>query len=451
MKNVYDAIQAMASTTKRKEKESILEDIKSSVLNDSFKRVAFLALDPRHNFNIVEYDQKEFLAEESRETCTLDEALDVLEDKILNEGIRGNAAKDLLFELSGKLLPEDQYVLKCIIDRTLRCGVSDKTVNKIWGDLIYIHPYRRCSSFSEKNIKNINLPAISQLKEDGMYVDIVVHDGKVEYRSRSGGYFAWHTEENDSLLKSNCEGNVLMGEALVKDEHGNIMERQAGNGYLNGDDVDPKRIIFSLWDIIPYDEWVVGKSTQPYSSTYDRLLDIVPKLNYAFRIVDTRIVQTVDDIVAHFKNNIAQGLEGSVVKNLDSVWKDGTSSDQVKVKLVFQVELEVTDVYEGEKGRKYEGKLGGVTAKTSDGLLVSDVGGGFKDAEREKYYNNPSLIVGKIITVKACDISKSDDNEYYALSNPRFIEIRHEKSEADDFERVKEQKQSSVDSLNIIT
>ena len=95
--------------------------------------------------------------------------------------------------------------------------------------------------------------------------------------------------------------------------------------------------------------------------------------------------------------------------------------------------------------------MGGVTAKTSDGLLVSDVGGGFKDAEREKYYNNPSLIVGKIITVKACDISKSDDNEYYALSNPRFIEIRHEKSEADDFERVKEQKQSSVDSLNIIT
>lgn len=451
MKNIYDAIQAMASTTKRKEKEAILEDIKASSLNESFKRVTFLALDPRHNFNIVEYDQQEFLAEQSQDTCTLDEALDILEEKILNEGIRGNAAKDLLFDLSGKLVPEDQYVLKCIIDRTLRCGVSDKTINKIWKDLIYIHPYRRCSSFSEKNIKNIKLPAISQLKEDGMYVDIVVHDGKVEYRSRSGGFFAWHTEENDSLLKSNCEGSVLMGEALVKDEHGNIMERQAGNGYLNGDDVDPKRIIFSLWDIIPYDEWVNGKSSQPYSKTYDRLLDTVPKLNYAFRIVDTRIVETVDDIIAHFKSNIAQGLEGSVVKNLDSVWKDGTSSDQVKVKLIFEVELEVVSVYEGEKGRKYEGKMGGVTAKTSDGLLVSDVGGGWKDAEREKYFKNPSLIVGKVITVKACDISKSDDNEYFALSNPRFIEIRHEKTEADDFERVKEQKQSSVESLNIIT
>ena len=397
MKNVYDAIQAMASTTKRKEKEAMLEEIKSSSLNETFQRVAFLALDPRHIFNIVEYDQQEFLAEESRESCTLDEALDILESKILNEGVRGNAAKDLLFELSGKLVPEDQYVLKCIIDRTLRCGVSDKTINKIWDDLIYIHPYRRCSSFSEKNIKKITLPAISQLKEDGMYVDIVVGD-KVEYRSRQGGYFEWNLEENDRLLRSHAKQHVLMGEALVKDEHGEIMDRQSGNGYLNGDDVDPSRIIFSLWDIIPLDEWTSGKSSQPYSATYDKLLDVVPKLNYAFRIVDTKIVDTVDDIISHFKENVNKGLEGSVVKNLDSVWKDGTSADQVKVKLIFEVELEVVSVYEGEKGRKYEGKMGGVTAKTSDGLLISDVGGGWKDTEREKYYDKPELIVGKVIT-----------------------------------------------------
>lgn len=450
MNTVKEALDALGATTKRTEKESILKTIQSSSLNEQFKRVAFLALDPRHVFNIVEYDQQEFLAEQSNITCTLDEALDVLEEKILNEGIRGNAAKDLLFELSGKLTPENQYVLKCIIDRTLRCGVSDKTINKIWNDLIYIHPYRRCSSFSEKNLQKINLPAISQLKEDGMYVDIVVGD-KVEYRSRQGGYFDWNLEDNDRLLRSHAKQHVLMGEALVKDEHGEIMDRQSGNGYLNGDDVDPRRIIFSLWDIIPLDEWKEGKSSQPYSATYDKLLDVVPKLNYAFRIVDTKIADTVDDIIAHFKENVNKGLEGSVVKNLDSIWKDGTSTDQVKVKLVFEVDLEVVSVYEGEKGRKYEGMMGGVTARTSDGLLISDVGGGWKDAEREKYFKNPSLIVGEIITVKACDISKSDDNEYYALSNPRFIEVRKDKTVADSFDRVKEQKQASVDSLKILS
>jgi len=450
MKSIKEALDAIASTPKRTEKEFILESIKSSDLNDEFKRVAFLALDPRHVFNIVEYDQKEFLTEHSSVTHTLSEALDIIEAKILNEGVRGNAAKELLFELSGQLTADDQYVLKCIIDRTLRCGVSDKTINKVWKDLIYIHPYRRCSSFSEKNIKKITLPAISQLKEDGMYVDIVVGD-KVEYRSRQGGYFDWNVEDNDRLLRTHAKQHVLMGEALVKDEHGDIMDRQTGNGYLNGDDVDPSRIIFSLWDIIPLSDWRAGKSSQPYSDTYNKLLDVIPKLNYSFRIVDTKIVDTVDDIVAHFKENVNKGLEGSVAKNLNSTWKDGTSADWVKVKLIFDVELEVVSVYEGEKGRKYEGKMGGVTAKTSDGLLISDVGGGWKDSEREKYFDNPALIVGKIITVKACDISKSEDNEFFALSNPRFIEVRNDKSVADSFERVKEQKQASVESLKIIT
>jgi len=55
MNSVYEAIQKMASTTKRKEKEQMLEEIKHSALNDTFKRVAFLTLDPRHIFNIVEF------------------------------------------------------------------------------------------------------------------------------------------------------------------------------------------------------------------------------------------------------------------------------------------------------------------------------------------------------------------------------------------------------------
>lgn len=452
MKTVYDAIQAMAATPKRKEKEQILEDIKSSPINSTFKRVAFLALDPRHNFNIVEYDESEILSESTGEAhMSLDEALDELEDVILNQGVRGNAAKDFLYRLTGKLSPEDRTVLKHIIDRTLKCGVSDKTVNKVWSDFIYVHPYRRCSSFSEKNLENINMPAISQVKEDGMYADIVVADGKVEYRSRSGGYFDWKVDQNEDLLKKHAHDFVLMGEALVRDENGDIMDRQSGNGYLNGDEVDPSRIIFSLWDIIPYSEWKAAKSKQPYEKTFEMLENVVGNLNDNFRVVDTRYVNEVDEIISHFKHNVQSGLEGSIIKNIDSVWKDGTSKDQVKLKIVFEVDLEVVEVYEGEKGKKYEGMAGGIKARTSDGLLITDIGSGFKDKEREQFYKNKSLIEGKIVTVKACDIVKSDDNEHYALLHSRFVEVRNDKFEADSFERVKEQKQASIESLSIIT
>lgn len=451
MQSVAEAIKRLDSTSKRKEKEAILEEIKSSPLNDEFLRVAFMALDPRHKFNIIEYDTKELLNEDSSTQRTLSEAMDVLEQKILTEGVRGNAAKDLLMELSGSLCDDDKVILKNIIDRTLKCGVSDKTINKVWPNHIYIHPYRRCSSFNEKNIKNIKLPAISQVKEDGMYMDIVIHDGNVEYRSRQGGYFPWNTERNDSQLIKKAPEKVLMGEALVIDDDGSIMDRQTGNGYLNSDEANPERIIFKLWDIIDYEDWKGFASKKPYSDTFEELYLLAEDLGDSFAVVDTRVVNTVDEITEHFKSVVGEGLEGTIIKNLDSVWKDGTSKDQVKVKVVFEVELEIVDVKEGEAGKKYEGKLGAFVCKSSDGLLLTDVGSGFKDEEREKFFTNADQYIGKIITVKACDIVKSPEHEHHALMHSRFVEIRKDKTEADSFERVKEQKEASVNSLNILT
>lgn len=451
MNSVYDCITRLASTAKRKEKEQILTEIKESHLNEEFKRVAFLALDPRHRFNIVEYDESEILNEGSSQELSLSEGLDIIENGLLNEGLLGNDAKKLLFDTTGKLSSDDKTVLKHVIDRTLKCGVSDKTINKVWENLVYVHPYRRCSSFSKKNMTKVVLPAYSQLKEDGMYVDIVVHNGIVEYRSRVGGYFQWNTKKNDSDLSEQCSEYVLMGEALVLDDDGTIMERKKGNGYLNGDDVDPERIIFSIWDAIPYSDWVSRKSKQTYDETYKIMVPMVEKLSNSFRVVDTRMVHCVEDIVSHFKDNIRKGLEGSVIKNTNSVWKDGTSTDHIKIKIIFDVELEVVEVYEGQKGKKYEGMAGGLRCRTSDHKMLVDVGGGFKDNERSKYFDNPEDIVGKIVTVKACDISKTDDNEYYTLINPRFIEERNDKSEADNLERVNEQKEASIQSLDIIT
>lgn len=446
---MFELLQKIASTSKLKEKEAILREHENTEIGEQFKRVAFLALDPRHNFNIIDYEEPDVLCE-SADSITLDEAIDIIESKLLNEGVRGNAAKNILYDIGSKLSSENRHVIKCIIDRSLKCGMGTKTINNVFTDLVYEHPYRRCTAYSSKAISVIKLPAISQLKEDGMYVDIVVHDGKVEYRSRTGGYHNWHIDRNDKQLKHEAPESVLMGEALVLADDGkSIMPRKDGNGYLNGEDVDPERIVFSLWDIIPYDQWIEKKSTQPYSETLSKLSNVVERLGKSFRIVDTRVVETVEDIVSHFKSNIAEGLEGSVVKNLDSVWKNGTSKDWVKIKVVFDVDLEVYEVYEGNEGKKYEGMAGGLRARTSDNRLSVDVGTGLSDQQRKEFFAVKEDIVGKIITVRACDISLGEDG-LYTLMNPRLEEVRNDKFIADSLERVEAQKQASIDALNII-
>lgn len=450
MSNIKQYIDQLNATSKRKEKTQILETIKETPeVNDLFLKVSQLALDPRHNFNITEFNTENV---NHRSEIDLNEALDELKQKLVVEKYRGQQATDIVESLYEKLSEDDAVVFRNVIDRTLKCGVSSKTINSVWPDEIYIHPHMRCSSFSNKNLEKIKIPAISQLKEDGRYVDVVVDDtiSRVDYRSRQGEFDQWNDDYVDEKLMKYAKGFVLMGEALVMDDTGSIMPREVGNGYLNSDDIDPQKIVYRLWDCVDVADWYAHETKVDYEDRLERLKSIIKDLPSNFTLVDTRIVYSKKDVIEHFRENVSQGLEGSVVKNKKGGWKSGTSTDQVKIKLTFEMDLYVTDVYEGEKRKKYENQLGGVIATTKDGKLVAHIAGGFSDKQRKEYWENPELIKDSVITVKANDVKLTESNEHYTLSNPILIESRNDKTDSDDLERVLEQKQQSAESIKLM-
>ena len=56
--------------------------------------------------------------------------------------------------------------------------------------------------------------------------------------------------------------------------------------------------------------------------------------------------------------------------------------------------------------------------------------------ELEEFSKNKDSLIGKIISVEFNDVTKAENNEYYALSHPAFIEIRNDKNETDDLKKV---------------
>ena len=54
-------------------------------------------------------------------------------------------------------------------------------------------------------------------------------------------------------------------------------------------------------------------------------------------------------------------------------------------------------------------------------------------------------MIGQIMTVKCNDITRARNNDFYALSHPRFVEIRNDKTETDTLERAQEAKRMSMD------
>lgn len=436
--NLNAFFNQLKATSGRNDKIDLIKSL-SGPDAEMFKRVAVLARSSDILFYITDVDLKHKVF---AGTDSLEIGLEKLK-AITSRQVTGNQARHYLDALVSMLSYDDACVIKRIINKDLDCGVNESTINKIWPGLIYEHPYMRCSSFNAKNLSKLKLPCYSQTKEDGLYLDIVV-DGKVNLMTRNGQVVdQYNNKEKEDALLMDAAGHVLMGEALVRNDDGSYMNRKEGNGYLNSDYVDPYRVVFACWDMVPVADWRNKESNTLYTDRLVQLNAFVEKHKGSFVVVDTVVCNTVDDLLEHFKQNVNNGKEGTVAKNFNTKWADGTSSDQVKLKIEFECELEVVSVAEGTG--KHAGKLGSVLCKTSDGLLTVNVGGGYSDKQREVLKD---ISVGKIFTVKSNDILYTEKG--ISLFLPRFVEVRHDKTVADTLQRVKEQRESAVELLKQI-
>lgn len=435
---MLELLNQIGSTTKRKEKEQLLENCSEP---EQMKTIARLAYDPNYDYYIKEFD----MPESFNGTHSLDWALEVLVNEIATRKVTGNAARERLNELLESLSEDDAEVLKRIVKGDLRCGVSGATINKVWKDTVYIHPYSRCSSFNEKNLSNITLPCFSQVKMDGLYLDIVsTPEGTIEYRSRQGSYLPLNVNIFDDTIAKSMKGFVLMGEALVRDGNGGYLPREEGNGIINSDDVVIDDVVYVCWDIVPYDDFMKHKTEIPYDQRFQALQSMIAELNHytdRFVLIDSRRCTTKDEIIEHFKENLEKGEEGCVIKDDGYLWKHGTSKYQIKMKIEFECEVKIVGWNYGEKGTKFEHSLGTLEVESSDGIVKFNVGTGFKDSEREAFLNHVDEWIekGQVITVKGNGlVTNKLKPDYYAIYLARLVEIRTDKDEADSYDKIVE-------------
>ncbi|MDX1532755.1 MAG: hypothetical protein R3230_00955 [Nitrosopumilaceae archaeon] len=460
--SVSQTINQLRQTTKRNEKIEILESIKGTDTEYLFKRVAFLTYDPSINFwhKEIEFtepqDTTNSLFEEVCPTLNLDNALDHLQYDVSKRVVTGNKSLEMIKNLYATVEDENRDVIRCIIDRDLKCGVSAKTLNKVWPNLIYDHPYMRASSFNAKNVSKINFPCFSQTKEDGEYQDIIYDGNNISCFSRNGINNTNNhlSRELYSIIEDNLDAAVvLMGEILVFTDNTQteLMSREDGNGYLSSKEVDKDRLLYVLWDMVEYEDFKDGAASTPYKDRFHALKRFCGRVSTQtkqIRLIDSRVVNSIDEVIEHFKENATNGLEGTVIKNMNMQWKNGTSRDQVKIKIVFDCDLRIVGFNQGKEKGKYVEKLGSLQVKSSDGMVEFNVGTGFSDEQRAEIWENRVSYLKKIVTVKGNDIVESDlKPDKYAIFLSRYVKVRDDKNQPDSYERIKEQRDSFMETL----
>ena len=190
---------------------------------------------------------------------------------------------------------------------------------------------------------------------------------------------------------------------------------------------------------------VLKSSKSTYLERWAKLWDLITFMHGSVELVECREVNNIEEIIEHFKENLSKGLEGTILKDKDAKWKNGTNPHMIKLKVECTVDLKVTGTYLGDKGTKNEHLIGGLNIESSDGLIKFNVGSGLTDEQRKEYLDGS--IIGKIVEIKFNSITQNEDEpEKYALYLPRLKKVRDDKTEADTYEKVKE----SVESIDTL-
>jgi DNA ligase-1 len=279
--------------------------------------------------------------------------------------------------------------------------------------------------------------------------------GIVRITSRQGSPFPIEAFEKLSAEIANRfpAGVQLHGELLVCRGADGVLPREISNGILNsvangGSFAFDEHPIYMVWDMIPLSAVVTkGKYEEAYVK---RLHKIRVALNAApgvfVNLIETRVVRSLADAYAHAGKLMRSGKEGTVIKSPHAIWKDGTSKEQVKLKLEFDVDLKVVAIVPGREGTKNEGRAGSLTCETACGGLRVDVAVK-NEAMRDAVDAVPSDWLGRVIEITANDIMEpSESNDLHSLFLPRMVVAgyRTDKTEPDSLERVKSAKETAI-------
>lgn len=430
---ILQILNELAATSSRLEKEAIL---KREVNNELLKRVFFLAYDPFTQFyirKIPKYETKLKI-----DFITLDESLNGASGLVhlSSRTFTGNAGINHLEFLLSMSSADDAKVIERIIGKDLKCGASESTANKIWPNLIHEYPCMLCTPFDEKLINKMKFPAMVQLKMDGMRFNAIVKDGKCEFRSRNGKEInLLGNLEQEFVTLANGKHYVFDGELIVE-ENGKILDRQTGNGILNKavkgtiSAAEAANVSATLWDIIPYENFMAGVSNHAYQTRFG-VLESLP-LGGRIRLVENKIVKSFDDARTLFESYLAEGQEGIILKDLSGIWEDKRVKTQVKFKAELDCDLRIVGIQPGTG--KYEGLVGALLCESEDSIIKVDVGSGLSDDDRKDFTNTSPI--GKIATVLYNARIKNKQGEE-SLFLPRLVEIREDKNIADLSEKIR--------------
>ena len=424
-------IQKLQDHNSRLDKEASLAQAMDEGLDEFFEGVR-MALDPLVTFGVKQVAELD--NEWAGQGCEWS-VFKELADKLVSRELTGHAARDAINLVKSSCTVEQwNGFYRRILIKDLRCGVSEKTVNKVakkfpqYSIPVFTCPLAHDSANHEK--KMIGKKQV-EVKLDGVRVLTIIRGNKVEMFSRNGKpfhNFGHIISEIEQVIaqKPAPYDLVLDGEVMSANFQDLMKQVHRKDGKQSED------AVLHLFDMCPLSEFRKGIWDKPQSFRSQAVKAWVNENKDVLAHVETLDWEDVDldsqqgqeRFVELNKAAVDGGYEGVMIKDPDAPYECKRTHSWLKAKPFIEVTLNVVAVEEGT-GRN-EGRLGAVIVEGEDDGYTYHLncGSGFADSQRDQFWAERDNLIGSLIEIRADARTKSQDSDTYSLRFPRFKTFR---------------------------
>lgn len=416
-----DKILELINASGSKAKSEVLEKYKD---DDYMRKTLFYSLNPLLSYNISEKTLRvkdytpntpSVLFKDIFECCEYLSRLRGLDNATLNQVL------DLLYT---KYSDDEREIYIKLLAKTLRLGVTAKTVNKVITGLIPEWEVQQAYPIEKYPITEGEKFWLTQ-KLNG--VRATFYNGQLI--ARSGIAFTGLDHILSELSWVSLAGFVLDGELTLKDKDG-LSDNEAfrvATGILNSENENKTEICFTVFDAIPVIDFESLSPSTLYETRRYTLEIFASSFRNASYVSVLPVLYYGSDIskIDEFLERMVEEDKEGLMVNLNVPYKRTRHKGILKVKRFYTMDLLITGFEEG----------GGRLSKTLGSLLVDfegntvKVGSGFTDEQRNELWSYRDELIGKLCEVKYKEISYDKDTKLKSLQFPVFITIRNDKTE----------------------
>lgn len=400
-KTYYDFIDELKAARGSNAKKAILVD---AMKNEDFRTFARMCYDYSIVFGVrsVNKTRIDTGSEFKNETILKDVA-----DFLVNNTKRSGEIVAKLEQLMSTANPAELPYLYLLLERNMKAGVNRGLIDKV--EPGFIKPFL-CGLAVPFNAKKLLFPCFAEGKLDGMRVIAFVDSNnyEVEYKSRNGKELDLPFFDEELLDAAQGESMVFDGELDSKD-FDSVMEQARRK--TNQDLSECK---FKIFDMMPRADWN-SRKTAIYTIRKAALHKALDGMDFErIEVVLEFVVNDQKELDVVYESFLEAGLEGAVMKQ-DAPYEFKRAKAWMKYKPTDTWDGEITGAYLGSGKNAH--RLGGFNVEI-DGV-VTNVGGGYSDKQRDEFWTNRESYIGKFVEVEGQNLTKDGKVRF-----PEFVGFR---------------------------